>query len=60
MVKNVLRGTVSLEHKLKSVPKRTVPFGTFNLTSFNATDNLKVHLFKTNGEEVIVELEKVK
>lgn len=35
-------------------------YNTFNLTSFNATDNLKVHLFKTNGEEVIVELEKVK
>ena len=35
-------------------------YNTFNLTSYNATDNLKVHLFKTNGEEVIVELEKVK
>ena len=35
-------------------------YNTFNLTSFNATDKLKVHLFKTNGEEVIIELEKTK
>lgn len=33
---------------------------TFNLTKFDATDNLKVHLFKANGEEVIIELEKIK
>lgn len=33
-------------------------YNTFNLTNFEATDNLKVHLFKTNGEEVIIELEK--
>lgn len=31
---------------------------TFNLTKFDATDTLKVHLFKTNGEEVIIELER--
>ena len=35
-------------------------YNTFNLTSFNATDKLKVHLFKTSGEEVIIELEKAK
>ena len=33
-------------------------FNTFNLTKFDATDTIKVHLFKTNGEEVIIELEK--
>ena len=33
-------------------------YTTFNLTKFDATDNLKVHLFKENGEEVIIELEK--
>lgn len=33
-------------------------YNTFNLTKFDATDNLKVHLFKENGEEVIIELEK--
>ena len=33
-------------------------YTTFNLTKFDATDNLKVHLFKTNGEEVIIELER--
>ena len=31
---------------------------TFDLTSYNATDNLKVHLFKSNGKEVIIELKK--
>ena len=35
-------------------------YNTFNLTNYDATDNLKVHLFKTNGDEIIVELEKVK
>ena len=35
-------------------------YNTFNLTKFDATDNLKVYLFKTNGEEIIIELEKVK
>ena len=33
-------------------------FNTFNLTKLDATDTVKVHLFKTNGEEVIIELEK--
>ena len=33
-------------------------YTTFNLTKFDATDSLKVHLFKANGEEVIIELEK--
>ena len=33
-------------------------YTTFNLTKFDATDNLKVHLFKENGEEVIIELER--
>ena len=33
-------------------------YTTFNLTKFDATNNLKVHLFKVNGEEVIIELEK--
>ena len=35
-------------------------YTTFNLTKFDATDNLKVHLFKANGEEVVIELEKIK
>lgn len=35
-------------------------YNTFNLTNYDATDTLKVHLFKENGEEVIVELEQVK
>ena len=35
-------------------------YNTFNLTKFDATDNLKVYLFKTNGEEIIIELETVK
>ena len=34
-------------------------YNTFNLTSFDATDNLKVYLYKSNGDEVIIELEKV-
>lgn len=35
-------------------------YTTFNLTKFDSTDILKVHLYKENGEEVIIELEKVK
>ena len=35
-------------------------YNTFNLTNYDATDNLKVHLFKENGDEVIVELTKEK
>ena len=35
-------------------------YNTFNLTNYDATDNLKVYLFKANGDEIIVELEKVK
>lgn len=33
-------------------------YNTFTLTNFDATDTLTVHLFKTNGDEVIIELEK--
>ena len=33
-------------------------YNTFNLTDYDATDTLKVHLFKSNGSEVVVELEK--
>ena len=33
-------------------------YNTFNLTNYDATDTLKVHLFKTTGEEVVIELEK--
>ena len=33
-------------------------YNTFNLTSFDATNKLEVHLYKTNGEEVVIELEK--
>lgn len=33
-------------------------YSTFNLTKFDATNKIKVHLFKSNGEEVIIELEK--
>lgn len=35
-------------------------YNTFNLTKYDATDTLKVHLFKTNGDEVVVKLKKVK
>ncbi len=35
-------------------------YNTFNLTNYDATDTLKVHLFKSNGDEVIIELEKKK
>ncbi len=35
-------------------------YNTFTLTKFNATDDIKVHLFKANGEEVIIELERIK
>lgn len=35
-------------------------YNTFNLTKFDATDVIKVHLFKTNGKEIIIELEKEK
>ena len=35
-------------------------YNTFNLTNFDATDNLIVHLFKENGEEIIIELTKEK
>ena len=33
-------------------------YNTFNLTKYDATDNLKVHLFKESGEEVTIELNK--
>ena len=33
-------------------------YQTFNLTNFDATDTLKVHLFKTDGTEVTIELKK--
>lgn len=33
-------------------------YNTFNLTKYDATDILKVYLYKTNGEEIIIELEK--
>ena len=35
-------------------------YNTFNLTNYDATDTLKVHLFKTNGDEIVIELEKEK
>lgn len=35
-------------------------YNTFNLTNYDATDTLKVHLFKVNGNEVIIELVKEK
>ena len=35
-------------------------YNTFNLTNYDATDTLKVHLFKVNGDEVIIELAKEK
>ena len=34
--------------------------GIVNLTNYDATDTLKVHLFKVNGDEVIIELAKEK
>ena len=33
-------------------------YASFNLTKFDTTNELKVHLFKSDGEEVIIELEK--
>lgn len=35
-------------------------YNTFTLTKFDATDDIKVYLYKSNGDEVILELEKVK
>ena len=35
-------------------------YNTFNLTRFDSTDIITVHLFKTDGQEVIIELEKTK
>ena len=35
-------------------------YNTFNLTNYDATDTLKVHLFKVNGDEVTIELAKEK
>ena len=32
---------------------------TFNLTKFDATDELKVHLFTNKGEEIIIEYERI-
>lgn len=34
-------------------------YNTFNLTKFDATDCLKLHLFKNSGQEVVIELEKM-
>lgn len=33
---------------------------TFNLTKYDATDNIKVHIFTNKGEEITIELEKSK
>lgn len=33
-------------------------YQTFNLTTYDATDHLKVHIFKSNGEEIIINLVK--
>ena len=39
----------------------TVKFhNTYNLTNYDATDTLKVRIYKNNGEEIIVELERDK
>lgn len=35
-------------------------YNTFNLTNYDVTDNIKVHIFKSNGEEVIINLVKKK
>ncbi len=32
----------------------------FNLTRYDATDNLTVHIFTNKGEEIIIEYEKSK
>ena len=31
---------------------------TFNLTKFDATDELKVHIFTNKGEEIVIEYER--
>ena len=31
---------------------------TFNLTKYDATDTITVHMFTNKGEEIIIELEK--
>ena len=33
---------------------------TFNLTKFDATDELKVHIFTNKGEEIVIEYERSK
>lgn len=35
-------------------------YQTFNLTSYDATDDITVHIFTNNGEEIIIELERNK
>ena len=35
-------------------------YQTFNLTSYDATDNISIHMFTNKGEEIIIELEKSK
>ena len=48
-------------YSLASEPNLIVNYSqTFNLTKFDATDELKVHIFTNRGEEIIIEYEKSK
>lgn len=35
-------------------------YQTFNLTTYDATDKITVHMFTNKGEEIVIELEKQK
>ena len=46
---------------LSSEPNKIINYSeTFNLTKFDATDELKVHIFTNKGEEIIIEYERSK
>lgn len=48
-------------YSLPSEERRIINYSqTFNLTKFDATDELKVHIFTNKGEEIIIEYERSK
>ena len=48
-------------YSLPAEPNKIINYSqTFNLTKFDATDELKVHIFTNKGEEIIIEYERSK
>ena len=48
-------------YSLPEEPNKIINYSqTFNLTKFDATDELKVHIFTNKGEEIIIEYERSK